>query len=53
MIPAYPGAPESREIETAPPEFVRQLQGERLAALVRRSWDRIPFYRDRWKAYGP
>ena len=48
----YPGAPESLKIETSSPETIRQLQGERLAALVRRSWDRIPFYRDRWKAYG-
>ena len=48
----YPGAPESLKIETASPETIRRLQGERLAALVRRSWDRIPFYRDRWKAAG-
>ena len=48
----YPGAPESREIETAPAEVIRRMQGERLAALVRRSWDRIPFYRDRWKMSG-
>lgn len=49
---SYPGAPESHAIETAPPDVIRQLQGERLASLVRRSWDRIPFYRDRWKASG-
>ncbi len=48
----YPGAPESLKIETSSPESIRQLQGERLAALVQRSWDRIPFYRDRWKACG-
>jgi len=48
----YPGAPESLKIETSSPETIRQLQGERLAALVRRSWDRIPFYRERWKACG-
>ncbi len=48
----YPGAPESLTTETAPPDVIRQLQGERLAALVRRAWDRIPFYRDRWKACG-
>ncbi len=48
----YPGAPESRMIETAAPEVIRQLQGERLAALVQRAWDRIPFYRHRWEACG-
>ncbi len=48
----YPGAPESLKIETSSPETIRQLQGERLAALVQRSWDRIPFYRDRWMACG-
>ncbi len=48
----YPGAPESLEIETASPEAIRRIQGERLAALVRRSWDHVPFYRERWKACG-
>lgn len=52
MAETYPGAPESLEIETAPREAIRRIQGERLAALVRRCWDRIPFYRDRWKAAG-
>ncbi len=52
MTKLYPGAPESRKIETAPPEVIRQMQGERLAALVQRSWDHIPFYRDRWQACG-
>ena len=48
----YPGAPESVTIESESPEAIRQLQGGRLAALVRRSWDHIPFYRDRWRALG-
>ena len=48
----YPGAPESLTIETASPMVIRRLQGERLSALVQRSWDRIPFYRERWKAAG-
>lgn len=48
----YPGAPESVTIESESPEAIRQLQGRRLAALVRRSWDHIPFYRDRWRALG-
>ena len=40
------------EIETAPREAIRALQGQRLAATVRRVYDRIPFYRNRMQALG-
>ena len=40
------------EIETAPREAIRALQGQRLAATVRRVYDRVPFYRNRMQALG-
>ena len=43
MTEPYPGAPESRTIETASPDVIHGLQGERLAALVQRSWDHDSF----------
>ncbi len=52
---AYPKAPESFAVETAPREQLRQWQEERLVSLYRRAWKHVPFYRKRWKndALGP
>lgn len=48
----YPSPPESAAIETAAREFVEQAQAARLRALVRRAWERVPFYRERWEKAG-
>ncbi len=41
-----------KEIETAPREVLDALQGERLAATVRRVYERVPLYRERMEAAG-
>lgn len=41
-----------REIETAPRESIRALQGERLAATVRRVYENVPHYRKRMENAG-
>ncbi len=41
-----------KEIETAPREEIRALQGERLAATVRRVYERVPHYRQRMQEHG-
>ncbi len=41
-----------KEIETAPREVLDALQGERLAATVRRVYERVPLYRERMDAAG-
>ena len=35
-----------REHECMSRDDMRQLQGERLSALVKRVYDKVPFYRD-------
>ncbi len=49
---AYPPAPRSATIENAPRELIQRLQEERLCALVRRAWENVPFYRNRWEPHG-
>jgi phenylacetate-CoA ligase len=46
-IPFY-----DREVETLPPERLRQLQWERLAALAREVFPANPFVRVKWEAAG-
>lgn len=41
-----------KEIETAPRETIRALQSERLAATVKRVWERVPYYRSRMEEEG-
>ncbi|MDP6559482.1 MAG: AMP-binding protein [Candidatus Binatia bacterium] len=48
----YPPPPESLKIEKAPRELLDRIQSAGLRTLVRRSWDRIPFYRERWDKQG-
>ncbi len=40
------------EIEAAPRETIRALQSERLAATVKRVYERVPHYRDRMQEHG-
>ncbi|MFB6361394.1 MAG: phenylacetate--CoA ligase family protein [Halobacteriales archaeon] len=40
------------DIETAPRNELRQLQGQRLARSVRRAYENVPFYRDRFDEAG-
>lgn len=40
------------EIETAPRETIRALQSERLAATVKRVYERVPHYRGRMQEHG-
>ncbi len=49
---AYPPAPQSATVESAPREVIHRLQDERLGALFRRAWENIPFYRNRWERHG-
>ena len=42
----------NKEIETMAPEQMRELQGERLVALVRRAYDNVPFYRAKMEKAG-
>lgn len=37
------------EIETAPRDELRTLQGKKLQAIVRHAWDRSPFYRKKFE----
>jgi phenylacetate-CoA ligase len=48
----YPGPPESASVESASRECLQQMQEERLRALIRRAWERVPFYRERWEKAG-
>ena len=48
----YPSAPESAVVETASPSQLRQWQEERLRSLYQRTWEHIPFYRNRWQEHG-
>jgi phenylacetate-CoA ligase len=48
----YPAAPESEPVERAPRDALKRLQEQRLHALYRRAWERIPFYRKRWEEQG-
>ena len=48
----YPAPPESASVEMAAREFLQELQEARLRALVRRAWERVPFYRRRWEKAG-
>ena len=41
-----------KEIETAPRESLRKIQGERLVATVRRIYDNVPLYRQRMDEKG-
>ncbi|MBI2361668.1 MAG: AMP-binding protein, partial [Deltaproteobacteria bacterium] len=46
----YPPPPQSFTIERAPRTELDGLQDARLRALIRRAWERVPFYRRRWEA---
>lgn len=48
----YPLPPESLKIERAPREELDRVQNARLKGLIRRSWDCVPFYRERWQKAG-
>ena len=40
------------QVETMPLDGLRALQNDRLAALVQRMYDRVPFYKDRFERIG-
>jgi phenylacetate-CoA ligase len=48
----YPPPPESLKIEKAPREVLQKIQSDQLKSLVVRTWDHIPFYRERWEKVG-
>ncbi|MFQ5850758.1 MAG: phenylacetate--CoA ligase family protein [Candidatus Binatia bacterium] len=48
----YPPPPESLKIEKATPEALEKIQNDELKLLVRRAWDHVPFYRERWEKEG-
>lgn len=48
----YPAPPESFKVERASRQDLAELQNTRLKSLIRRSWERVPFYRRRWKEAG-
>lgn len=48
----YPPSPESWKVESAPREALERLQGKRLRGLIQRSWEHVPFYRERWERHG-
>jgi phenylacetate-CoA ligase len=48
----YPPSPQSATIEGASRDVLYRLQEERLRALVRRTWENVPFYRKRWREHG-
>ncbi len=48
----YPAAPASTAVEAASRADLSDLQRSRLIALVRRSWEHIPFYRRHWESVG-
>ncbi len=52
LTEAYPPAPQSASVESAPRELIRRLQEERLRALFHRAWENIPFYQNRWERHG-
>lgn len=52
VLPSYPGPPDSARVQSAPRHVLDQIQTAGLQALVRRAWDHIPFYRDRWQRHG-
>jgi phenylacetate-CoA ligase len=47
-----PPAPWSSAIERASREQLEEIQSARLRELIRRTWERVPFYRRRWEAAG-
>ena len=49
---SYPPPPGSFRIEQAPRTELQELQNVRLKALIRRAWEHVPFYRERWKEAG-
>lgn len=48
----YPVPPESQNIEKAPRELLEEMQNAGLRSLIRRTWEHVPFYRERWKRKG-
>ena len=42
----------NREAETMPREKLRELQGERLCAMVKRVYEKVPMYRQRFDSMG-
>src|SRR3989442_1484296 len=48
----YSAPPECLSLQTAPREVLDEIQLVGLKALVRRAWDHIPFYGERWQQAG-
>ncbi|MCH7914989.1 MAG: AMP-binding protein [Deltaproteobacteria bacterium] len=48
----YPPPPESLKVEKAPREVLQKIQSDELKSLIVRTWDHIPFYRERWEKEG-
>ncbi len=48
----YPPPPESLKVEKAPREVLQMIQSDQLKSLLVRTWDHIPFYRERWEKVG-
>lgn len=48
----YPAPPESARVEKAPRELLEKAQDARLQWLIRRAWEHVPFYRERWEKGG-
>lgn len=48
----YLPPPASFAVERAPRKKLEEIQHARLKALLRRAWERVPFYRRRWQAAG-
>lgn len=49
---SYPPPPQSWEIETASREQLARIQDLGVTRLVRRTWEHVPFYRERWRREG-
>lgn len=47
-----PAPPECVSIERAPRAQIERLQDDQLKRLVARTWEHIPFYRERWSQAG-
>jgi phenylacetate-CoA ligase len=45
----YPAPPESSTIERVPREELERMQSARIQSLIQRTWEHVPFYRERWK----
>jgi phenylacetate-CoA ligase len=48
----YPAPPACASVQSAPRHELDRIQTAGLHALVRRAWDHVPFYRERWQRHG-